>query len=177
MYVMPKANIDAYFAGTRESLDEVENEAKGCLLDPFSRHKWVKLAGLKTTELNGRLAEIVLPPNEEDRFGVRISSPGEILTHTVKLIKRSNLEAIPDSETTRVCRLSTRAESSFPGSLIQSTRWPQSVLGSLPYDVSPVSKLLGFPLHITRVPPRSTLSAQSDFDNQWVTWMMIEPVR
>lgn len=155
MFVMPKADIDAYVAETRESLDEIVNEAKGFFLDPFSRHKWVKLTGLKTTELNGRLAEIVLPPNEEDRFGVRISSPDKILTHTVKLIKRSNLEAIPDSQTTRVCRLSTQAEPSFPGSLIQSTRWPQSVLDSLPYDVSPVSKLLGFPMHITRVPPRS----------------------
>mmetsp|Transcript_35999 Transcript_35999/g.36450 ORF Transcript_35999/g.36450 Transcript_35999/m.36450 type:complete len:160 (-) Transcript_35999:37-516(-) len=41
--------------------------------------------------------------------------------------------------------------------------------------LSPVSSLLGFSLYVTKVTPRSKLTSPSDFDNQWVTYMMIDP--
>ena len=46
----------------------------------------------------------------------------------------------------------------------------------MPFEISAVSVLLGFPLHVSRVEPRSKLAERIDFDNQWATWMMIEPV-
>ena len=46
----------------------------------------------------------------------------------------------------------------------------------MPYEVAPVPALLGIRLHVTRVRPRSDLVERADFDNQWATWMMIEPV-
>ena len=43
--------------------------------------------------------------------------------------------------------------------------------------MAPVPALLGIPLHVTRVRPRPPeLVDRADFDNQWATWMMIEPV-
>ena len=60
----------------------------------------------------------------------------------------------------------------------QDTRWPKAVLETIPYEVAPVPGLLGIPLRVTRVKPRSDLGQTlvTDFDNQWATWMMIEPV-
>ena len=40
-------------------------------------------------------------------------------------------------------------------------------------SVSPISVQPGFPLWITKVKPRTTLNANSDYYNHWVTWMMI----
>ena len=62
----------------------------------------------------------------------------------------------------------------FCGGIIQNTRWPRAVLDALPYQVSPVSTRLGFPLRVARVQPRSELQGGQPSDNQWATWMMIE---
>ena len=58
---------------------------------------------------------------------------------------------------------------------LQDTRWPKAVLETVPYEAAPVPALLGIPLHVTRVRPRSDLAGGADMDNQWATWMMIEP--
>ena len=40
------------------------------------------------------------------------------------------------------------------------------MLETLPYEVSPVSELLGIPLRVSRVKPRSRLLEMVDYDNQ-----------
>ena len=50
------------------------------------------------------------------------------------------------------------------------------MLETLPYQAAPVPALLGIQVYLTRVKPRSDLVERADFDNQWATWMMIEPV-
>jgi len=137
--------------------------------DPLGRHRWVRLVGLRTSELNGKLAEILVPPNEDDRLGVRVEGGSRRV-----LIKRANLQPIPDDETVRVCRLAAGGEHRFVGGYIQDTRWPLAKLETMPYDVSPVSTKLGFPLRVTRVEPRSELRERVAYDNQWATFLMIQ---
>ena len=95
-------------------------------------------------------------------------------------IKPANLEPLSDAETAKVCRLEADGEDQKRCKRclkVQTTRWPKELLAAAAYDESPLSRALGFgPLRITRVAPRSKLAEQAHFDNQWTTWMMIDPV-
>lgn len=143
--------------------------------NPFRRHRWVKLKDLQTKKLNGKFAEIINPSEgsgEEDRFGVRVLASKKIVG-----IKRMNLEAIPDAETIKCCRMNATGEKGRGrGRSIDNVHWPRSVLesSSCPSTVCPISVRLGFPLRIARVLPRSKLTDRAHYDNQWVTWMMID---
>ena len=170
---MTEVEFHAMMKAQRESFAACSREADAEGASPFGRHRWVRLMGLSTTELNGRLAEVIATPNKEGRTGVLLSGTPK----GKKLIKQANLEAIPDANTSQVCRLKSQGESSFPGGLIQNTRWPTEVLEAMTYEVSPVSMLLGFPLRISRCRPRNALKDRAHFDNQWVTYMMIDPTR
>lgn len=167
---MADFDIEAMLAAQTERRERNRAQAEEEAQDPLGRHKWVVLDGLKAAELNDKMAEIVVPANENDRFGVRVR--GE---EAVKLIKRCNLVTFSEQDTIKVCRLSAKGEKTFIGGYIQDTRWPRTVLESMPFEVSRVSELLGFPLRITRVQARSKLSDGSHYDNQWATWMAIDP--
>jgi len=149
--------------------DAVQEEVGMDVRNPLGRHRWVRLAGLQTTDLNGKYAEIVVPQNDDDRFGVRVQGEAGM-----KLIKRANLEPIPDEETAKVCRIAGRGEERFVGGFIQNTRWPLAVLEAMPWSASPIAEKLGFPLHLARVKPRSEFRGRADYDNQWATFMMID---
>jgi hypothetical protein len=142
--------------------------------DLFGRHRWVKLTGLThTNELNGEYAEIIRKLDDDDhdphRFAVRVDGSKNLIS-----IKKTNLEAIPDEETVKVCRMASAGEEKFVGGFRQTVRWPLAILRSYPNTViSPISVHLGFPLHITNVKPRTVLKEASDYDNHWVTFMMI----
>lgn len=125
-----------------------------------------------TVKLSNRVyAEIFTPPiKEDDLVGLQIQGK----TNTV-FPKRDTLVFVPDSETLRVCRMAARGEEGFYGGYYQDTRWPVAVLEAMPYTTAPVSTLLGIPLRLTHVKPRSKLTKLTDFDNQWATWLMIEP--
>lgn len=165
------ADLDEIMAWQREQRAQAHKDAQAEACNPLGRHRWVRLQSLQATDLNGRFAEIVVPPNENDRFGVRVQ--GEIAK---KLIRRCNLQPIPDEETVQVCRLASKGEECFVGGYIQDTRWPLAVLQAMPYQVSRLTSLLAFPLCVTRVEPRTQLHDRADLDNQWATYMMIEPV-
>lgn len=162
-------DIDEMLARQQETFAQAKKEAEAEAQNPFGCHRWVRLAGLQTADLNGRCAEIVVRPNADDRFGVRVQ--GEV---NKKLIKRSNLQPISDAETVCVCRIAAAGEDTFSGGYIQDTRWPLAMLEAMPYAISPVSVRLGFPLRLTRVEPRSELRKRSDYDNQWATYLMIQ---
>jgi hypothetical protein len=138
--------------------------------DLFGRHRWVKLTGLKNkNELNGEYAEIIRKLDNSDRFVVRVDGSNDFLS-----IKKTNLETIPDEETVKVCRMASAGEENLTGGFRQTVRWPLAILRSYPNTViCPLSVQLGFPLWITNVKPRTTLKTTSDYDNYWVTWMMI----
>mmetsp|Transcript_65972 Transcript_65972/g.136604 ORF Transcript_65972/g.136604 Transcript_65972/m.136604 type:complete len:257 (-) Transcript_65972:214-984(-) len=159
-------DLEAFLAAQKRTSEDAKREAR----DPLGRHRWVCLQNLQTAALNGKYAEIVVPANADGRFGVRVQ--GEPVP---KLIKKENLKPIDDAETVQVCRLAAKGESQFIGGYIQNTRWPRAILSSMPGTVSPISVKLGFPLHVTRVQARSKLSDRAEFDNQWATYMLIDP--
>jgi len=161
---------DAYRARILASNQEFDEESR----DPLGLHRWARLVNLTTTAMNGKLVEVLFPLNEDGRIGVRVA--GEAAT---KAIKPLNLSPLPDEETSKVCRLAADGEdqSRCKRALkIQGTRWPNEVLAGSSFEESPLSKLLGIPLRITRVAPRSKLTERAHFDNLWTTWMMIHPV-
>lgn len=139
---------------------------------PVGRGRWVRLTGLQAAALNGKIAEIVSEANAEGRLGLRVEGEGDKL----KLIKAVHFEPIPDAETVKVCRLSASGEPNFPGSFIQTLRWPVALLesASYPWCECPISSRLGFPLRVTKVKARSKLKGRAAFDNQWLTSMMID---
>eukprot|EP00928_Gymnodinium_smaydae_P038677 TRINITY_DN26627_c0_g1_i1.p1 TRINITY_DN26627_c0_g1~~TRINITY_DN26627_c0_g1_i1.p1 ORF type:complete len:279 (+),score=35.50 TRINITY_DN26627_c0_g1_i1:81-839(+) len=167
---MSQEELDAMFALQQESFADGERQAEAESRNPFGRHRWIRLEQLQTASLNGQYAEIIHLANEDNRFGVRVQGDSK-----KKLVKRSNLVAVDDAETAKVCRIAASGEQSFVGGYIQDTRWPVSVLEKLPYEISPLSTVLGFPLRLSRVLPRSDLRERADWDNQWATWMMIDP--
>ena len=158
----------------QERAKQIQKQMAKEMADPLGRGHWVKLAGLKTTSLNGKLGEIVLEANSEDRFAVRVLKANSTRKTKKILIKRINLQALPASETIKVCRLNAQGES---GGCAKTLIWPRAVLESARYPscVSPVSRLLGFPLYISRVKPHSKLTSRAAMDNQWATYMMINP--
>ena len=106
--------------------------------------------------------EIVAPPKDgKAQYGVRIQGK-----RGKKFVRASSFIPVPNEETVRVCRMSAKGEKGFYGGFTQDTRWPLSVLDTMPYEVSPVSELLGIPLRVTRVQPRSELVDRVDYDNQ-----------
>lgn len=164
-YALEEKNSRVNEEATRLAREEEGN--------PFGRHRWVKLKDLQTKKLNGKFAEIINPSEgsgEEDRFGVRV-----LATKKIVGIKRMNLEAIPDAETIKCCRMNAAGEKGRGrGRPIDNVHWPRSVLESSYGTVCPISVRLGFPLRIARVLPRSKLTDRAHYDNQWVTWMMID---
>jgi len=166
--------------------------------DLFGHHRWVLVKGLQSNkELNGKYAEVIRKIginnndnnnyNGHERFQVCVFIDNNNNDKSV-LIKRMNMEIIPNKDTIKVCRLASEGEVSFTGGYKQTCRWPIEILRryhnsmtatatstSTMTALSPVSSLLGFPLRITKVTPRSKLTSPSDFDNQWCTYMMIDP--
>lgn len=134
-------DVEAVIRAQRESFQESTRQAAAEAADPFGRHRWIRLQDLQTAALNGKYAEIIVPANQDSRFGVRVQ--GE---KAAKLIKRVNLMPIPDDETVEVCRIAAKGEQGFVGGYIQDTRWPLAVLEGMPWTVSPMSVRLGFPL-------------------------------
>jgi hypothetical protein len=160
--------------------------------DPLGLHRWVRLVNLSATAMNGKLAEVIFPLNADTgRVGVRLA--GEALVSKAAVgreaagkvgkpvaIKPANLEPLSDAESVKVCRLEAAGEDQTRckrALKVQTTRWPKELLAAAPFDESPLSQALGFgPLRITRVAPRSKLTEREHYDNQWTTYMMIEPV-
>ena len=168
-----------------------QERRKRDLANHLSCGQWVKLAGLKNTSMNGKLAEIVLDgtpnnvANSDDRFTVRIfeanSKKRKGSEICYKFIKRINLQALPASETIKVCRLYAKGER---GGQAKTVFWPRAVLESTHYSSFelPISRTLGFPLNITRVEPHSYWMLFGDEEtrlaplkNEWVNNMMIHP--
>ena len=117
-------------------------------------------------------AEIIAPPaQEDDPVGLRIHGRSDKV-----FMKREKLAFVPDSETLRVCRMDSKGEEPIDGGYYHDQRWPIAILKEMPNQVAPISTLLGIPLRVACVKPRSQLLERVDYDNVWATWMMIDPV-
>ena len=71
--------------------------------------------------------------------------------------------------------MDSNGEEPINGGRYLDQRWPLAVLQDMPNQVAPASTLLGIPLRVAYVKPRSELLDREDYDNVWATWMMIDP--
>jgi len=88
------------------------------------------------------------------------------------------LRSFSDLETVKLARVGARGEengSRGPGG-VRTWRWPRSVLEELVAEISPISELIGFPLKVARVESHIKLTDPSDFDNQWASSFMVDPI-
>eukprot|EP00747_Dinoflagellata_sp_TGD_P070917 gnl/TRDRNA2_/TRDRNA2_156803_c0_seq1.p1 gnl/TRDRNA2_/TRDRNA2_156803_c0~~gnl/TRDRNA2_/TRDRNA2_156803_c0_seq1.p1 ORF type:complete len:299 (+),score=46.88 gnl/TRDRNA2_/TRDRNA2_156803_c0_seq1:57-953(+) len=133
--------------------------------NPFGVGRWVTIDGLQAAPyLNGLMGEVVQSENAAGRLGVRLREYGS------KLIKRANLSTCANVQ--KVCRLACHGEH-LSGA--HTWAWPTSILESLPAERSCLSELIGVPLNIARVEPDRVLNDGADYDNQWATFLMIDP--
>jgi hypothetical protein len=92
-----------------------------------------------------------------------------------KLIKTSNLEPFPDEEIVKIARFGANGERSDATSGVRTWFWPRRILREFPMEMSPVSQLIGIPLCAAKVEPLIVFTDRADFDNQWATYLMIDP--
>jgi len=140
--------------------------------DPLAPGRWVTLQDLKASHLNCCDGEIIRKKYSDGRVGVRLKEHGD------KLIRAENLRSFSDLETVKLARVGARGEengSRGPGG-VRTWRWPRSVLEELVAEISPISELIGFPLKVARVESHIKLTDPSDFDNQWASSFMVDPI-
>lgn len=134
---------------------------------PLSRGRWVRVDGLKATQINGREGMVVQTAKEDGgRVGVELARFG------AKLIKPENLWPLPYEETVKVARLFARGET-HAGAF--TWRWPPRELVNRPFELSKMSAALGVPLNVVRLEPERDLRSTSDFDNDWLAHLMLDP--
>ena len=165
------ADCMAIFANQRASLAESAEEERLRVKDPFAVGRWVTIQKLhKDISLNGGVGMIIKAANENNRLGIRILGAGD------KLVNIENSVPFADDELVKLARYGARGERSKATQGVQTWCWPTCILQHLPMEVSPVSQLIGFPLCVARVkPPLDKFIDRADFDNQFVTYLMIDP--
>lgn len=123
---------------------------------------WVRIEGLQSTAgqaLNGKVGQLITGKvNEGGRFAVKVD--GE---QSGKLLKGSNLVAVQKEELARTYLLPDHKTLFYPKMHSIFTECD-------PDGNSPALKLCGCPLIVKR------LADGSSGDNQWATWLMIDPI-
>lgn len=132
--------------------------------------RWVRIEGLQAKpELNGLTGEVIDKEPSRGRVGVLVHLRGGATKECA--LKPQNLCTFRDEETVMAVRLGATREGSTRH--VVETRVPRHLLsGESP---CPVPRLAGIPLMMARTRPYVTLRDQRDYDNQWATYLMIEP--
>jgi hypothetical protein len=161
-------------ANQRAFIKKRREEERLRLNDPFAAGRWVTFRGLQQKKaLNGRIGMIIQGINEDGRIGVRLwgAARGED-----KLLKTQNLEAFPDEEIVKIARYGADGERSGANRGVRTWFWPRRVLQKLRMELSPVSQMIGIPLCVAKVESVEAFSDRGDFDNQRMTYLMIDPL-
>lgn len=123
-------------------------------------------------KLNGKIGKVLTEElNEDGRHQVQVEG-----IQKVKLMKPANIETIADKDLVQVYRIPCDGEGErhqvllFPKqhSMFQNSR--KNLRGN-----APAMALCGLPLVVKKTTPRKRLGDRADYDNQWATWLMIEP--
>mmetsp|Transcript_8655 Transcript_8655/g.20211 ORF Transcript_8655/g.20211 Transcript_8655/m.20211 type:complete len:222 (-) Transcript_8655:24-689(-) len=143
----------------RRRLDEDEESIR------LAIESYVLVRGLQSAagqKLNGRLGKLLKKrPNDDGRFPVEIDDPS--FRGAGKLLKEVNLQRLTREDLCQTYLL--------PDHKIQF--WPRMHSMFTLCDVrgnSPVLAICDFPVMVSR------LHDGSNMDNQWATWMMIDPI-
>lgn len=135
--------------------------------------RWITLKDLQpNAELNGLTGEIINVEAAPGRAGVLVHKPGG--TTKVCSIKYENLSPFPDNQTVMAVRLSAKREFQERFPFVLETRVPRELVVGIE-DPCPVPRLCGIPLMVAKMQPFVKLGDQGDYDNQWATYLMIDP--
>jgi hypothetical protein len=108
---------------------------------------------------------------DEDTRRQEIKIPG---IRYRKLLKKANLTPVPDSDLVQVIRLHAKGENCHV--MMEVLLYPSNHPMFEESGNSPVMERCGIPLVIKKVEPKSKLTHQAEYDNQWATWCMADPV-
>uniref|UniRef100_A0A7S1YHI8 Uncharacterized protein n=1 Tax=Grammatophora oceanica TaxID=210454 RepID=A0A7S1YHI8_9STRA len=164
------ARMDACLAHMRESAKESGKKSQG---EVEGGVRWTTILNLQSDagkKLNGRLGKVLTQEvNRDGRHEVAVEGIQQI-----KLLKPANLEDIPEENLVRVYRIPSDGEGESHQVLL-FPRVHNIFQNNLPRGNSPAMALCGLPLIVKKTTPRRRLGDQSDYDNQWATWLMIDP--
>lgn len=164
-------DFEAMLAKQQAFFQEKRREEALRQKDPLSVGRWVTLHSMQTVSMNGCIGDIVERENPVGRVGVRVQGHGS----NGKLIKTANLQPFADDEVVKIVRIGARGEQAESRG-VRTWYWPQRVLSQLPSESSRVSELLGVPLRISKIEPIKCMQDRADFDNQWATYLMKDPL-
>ena len=108
---------------------------------------------------------------DEDTRRQEIKIPG---IRYRRLIKKANLTPVLDSDLVQVIRLHAKGENCH--GMMEVLLYPSDHPMFEESGNSPVMERCGIPLVIKKVKPKSKLTHQAEYDNQWATWCMIDTV-
>jgi len=167
---MSKEEIADLLLQQKEQFDKDGNAEILLEKDPLGPGRWVTLHCLQSRELNGCTGEIIQTQNADGRIGVRIPQ-GD------KLIKATNMHPFPEDSIVKIARIGARGEEVAPNGIggVRTWHWPRRVLDELDSKVSPISVLIGVPLHVAKVKAHKKLDGDSAFDNYYGTNFMVSP--
>ena len=121
-------------------------------------------------DLNGFLGVILQEINENGRIGVRVPGQGD------KLVKEKHVEIFPDEEVVKLTRYGADGEKGVTRG-VRTWFWPRMVLEQAPFEVSPVSVMIGIELCVAKVEPLyEVFTDRAQYDNQFATYLMIDPI-
>jgi hypothetical protein len=138
--------------------------------------RWVTIQNLQSEvgkKLNGNVGKVLTEQvDAEGRHQVQVDG----ISSGIKLMKEENLEPVAEADLVRVYRLACDGARARHETLVFPKQHSLFHNEHTPQGNSPVMALCGFPLIVRKTKPRSnTLRDQADYDNQWATWMKIDP--
>ena len=133
--------------------------------------RWATIRRLQVSkDLNGLSGIIIQEINEGGRIGVRLEGRGD------KLVKERNMDAFPDEAVVKLARYGADGERGATCG-VRTWFWPRMILERAPHEVSPVSKLIGIDLCVSKVSPlHEKFADRAKYDNEWATFLMIDPL-
>lgn len=141
--------------------------------------RWVRIVNLTSDVgkgLNGKVGQVLneTPTNNKNEGRYPILIDGQ---KKAKLIKQENFENIQLDEMVQTCRIASKGESSV-GFFIDTLLFPKD--HSMFHQCNPngnsrVMMHCGLNLMVQRVKPYIPLNERVDYDNQWATFLMINP--
>jgi len=169
-YDFSSFDLDAFQAQQRESKDADRATRRADRTNPLAIGRWVTVRGLQSKpELNGLTGEVIQKEPSPGRIGVLVHLDSGSTKEFA--LKSQNLCTFPDDQTVGAVRLGAAVEG---GPLhVVETRVPKQLLPDV--TACPVPHAVGVPLLVAKARPYKTLRERADYDNQWATWLMIDP--
>jgi hypothetical protein len=167
----PTIDYEQIIANQRASAKKHIEEERRRQENRLAIGRFVTIRRLQVSKnLNGLFGIIIQEINEGGRIGVRLEGRGD------KLVKERNIDAFPDEAVVKLARYGADGEKGVTGG-VRTWFWPRMILEQSPYEVSPVSKLIGIDLCVAKVNPLyEKFNDRAQYDNQWATFLMIDPL-